>query len=239
MTTPDRQRDRGKPDGESGVAMVEFAIVFPLQLLLFLLGIQLCLIVMGKQVVNHAAFCAARAELVRGTGNAGEPLETEGEAAGEAAVIACTAIGGTATDGGTFPAIELPGWEGSSPDLDILSQRAREKLLAACDDSPNLVNVVEGAGDDTGRVVVKVRFAYELMIPLANWVIYFALDTMNPGLVHFDSLENSGSPPDQALATVIGKVPHLIIEEYGVLSANWKDPTGDPHIWTGTLDEEE
>jgi hypothetical protein len=219
--------------------MVEFAIVFPLQLLLCLLGIQLCLIIMGKQVVNHAAFCAARAELVRGTGKAGEPLETEGEAAGEAAVIACTPIGGTATDGGTFPAIELPGWGGSSPDLDILSMRAREKLLAACDDAPNLVNVVEGASDDTGRVVVKVRFAYELMIPLANWVIYFALDTMNPGLVHFDSLENSGPTPNQSVAAVIGKVPHLIIEEYGVLSANWKDPTERPHIWTGTLDEEE
>ena len=111
-------------------------------------------------------------------------------------------------------------------------------LLAACDDSPNLVNVMEGAGDDTGRVVVKVRFAYELMIPLANWVIYFALDTMNPGLVHFDSLENSGPTPDKALATVIGKVPHLIIEEYGVLSANWKSPTETPHDLVEDPDED-
>ncbi|MHC4601178.1 MAG: TadE/TadG family type IV pilus assembly protein [Planctomycetota bacterium] len=237
MTTPLPKRETEKTNGESGAAMVEFAIVFPLQLLLCLLGIQLCLIIMGKQVVNHAAFCAARAELVRGTGKAGEPLETKGEAAGEAAVIACTPIGGTATAGGVYPAIELPGWEGSAPNLDILSQRAREKLLAACDDQPNLVNVMEGASDDTGRVVVKVRFAYELMIPLANWVIYFALDTMNPGLVHFDSVENSGSAPDEALATVIGKVPHLILEEHGVVSANWKDPTEDPHIITGTIQD--
>ncbi|MHC4777484.1 MAG: TadE/TadG family type IV pilus assembly protein [Planctomycetota bacterium] len=229
MKKIDKETSQKQRDAQSGVAMVEFAIVFPLQLLIFLLGLQLCLIIVGKQVVNYAAFSAARAELVRGTGMPGEPLEEKGEAAGEAAVIACTAIGGTATNGSSFPSIELPGWEGSSPDLDILSQRAREKLQAVSGDSSRLVEVIEGASDGTGRVVVRVRFAYELMIPLANWVIYYALDGMNPGLVHFDSVENSGASPDQAIATVIGNVPHLVIQEDGVLSANWPSPTEEPH----------
>jgi hypothetical protein len=193
--------------------MVEFAIVFPVQLLVVLLGIQICLILMGKQVVNYAAFCAARAELV-------------GESAEDAAAIVCIPIGGTATSGGNYNAVYLPGWEGASPDLDILSQRAREKMGGT---SGTGVEILEGATANTGRVVVRVRFAYEMMIPLANWVIFYGLDAMNPGLVHFRSLEESGSTPNRALATVIDNVPHLIIQEDGVLAANWPDPAETPH----------
>lgn len=50
--------------GEKGQAMVEFVLVFPVQLL-FTLGImQLCLIFIGKQMTEYAAFRAARARLV-------------------------------------------------------------------------------------------------------------------------------------------------------------------------------
>jgi hypothetical protein len=192
--------------------MVEFAIVFPVQLMVFLLGVQLCLIIAGKQIVNWAAFCAARAELV-------------GESAEDAAAIACIPIGGTATAGGNYDSVDLPGWEGSKPDLDVLSMRAREKLSL----DGTGVEVVESCSDGTGRVVVRVRYAYEMMIPMANWVIFYALDGMNPGLVHFDSLENSGPVPDSSIALIVGGVPHLVIEEKGVLAANWPDPQETPH----------
>jgi len=193
--------------GETGAAMVEFAIVFPLQLLVFLLGVQLCLIIVGKQVVNWSAFCATRAEVV-------------GESAEDAAALACIPIGGVATSGGNFAPASLPGWEGSSPDLDVLSRRAREKVQ---------VEVVEPASGGTGRAVVKVRFAFEMMIPLANWVIYYGLDGINPGLVHFGSVQGSGSVPDDAVATVIGGVPHLILTEEGVLAALNPKPVQPGH----------
>ena len=187
--------------------MVEFAIAFPLQLLVFLLGLQLCLIVVGKQVVNWAAFCATRAELV-------------GENPTDAAAFACIPVGGAATDGGSFTPSSLPGWGGSSPDLDVLSQRAKEKTQ---------VEVVESATGGTGRAVVRVRFAFEMMIPLANWVIYYGLDGFNPGLVHFGSVQASGTVPSDAIATVIGGVPHLILREETILPLLDPKPSAAGH----------
>jgi hypothetical protein len=189
------ERER-KTDGESGAAMVEFAIAFPLQLLLFLLGVQLCLILVGKSVVNWAAFCAARAEVV-------------GENPADAAAFACIPIGGAATAGGSFEPASLPGWEASSPDFGVLSRRAKEKTS---------VEVLEARGAGSGRVVVRVRYAFEMMIPLANWVIFYGLDGFNPGLVHFASVQGSGTVPDEGVATVVGGVPHLILQEETVLA---------------------
>jgi Flp pilus assembly protein TadG len=56
--------ERLRRDDESGAAMLEFAIVFPAQLLFTLGIIQLSLILMAEAMVNHAAFAAARAALV-------------------------------------------------------------------------------------------------------------------------------------------------------------------------------
>jgi len=50
--------------GERGQALVEYAIVFPLQLMMTLAIIQLAQIFVAKQVVEYAAFCGARAKLV-------------------------------------------------------------------------------------------------------------------------------------------------------------------------------
>jgi Flp pilus assembly protein TadG len=50
--------------GERGQALVEYAIVFPLQLMMTLAIIQLAQIFVAKQVVEYAAFCGARAMLV-------------------------------------------------------------------------------------------------------------------------------------------------------------------------------
>ncbi|GEM_PF-2264941 len=199
-------------DGESGAAMVEFALVFPVQLLVFLLGLQLCLIVMAKQLVNYAAFCAARAYIVR------EPEE-------DAAAIALTPIGGLATDGKTYPSVDFPGWAGSGePNLDVLSQRAREKV-----DVEVLESMETYGQTEEGRVVVEVRFAYEMMIPLANWVIYYGLDAIHPGLVHFMPLSECGSYekrtmesdedsiPEDAIGVLVGDVPHIVLTEKGVM----------------------
>ncbi len=68
---------------ERGAAMVEFALVFPLQLL-FTLGImQLALLYIGHMVVHYAAFQAARAAINTDS----DAFKTE-----RAAEIACQAI---------------------------------------------------------------------------------------------------------------------------------------------------
>jgi Flp pilus assembly protein TadG len=50
--------------GARGQALVEYAIVFPLQLMMTLAIIQLAQIFVAKQVLEYAAFCGARATLV-------------------------------------------------------------------------------------------------------------------------------------------------------------------------------
>jgi len=50
---------------QEGQTLVEFAIAFPIQILITLGIMQLAMIFVAKQVVNYAAFIAARAELVK------------------------------------------------------------------------------------------------------------------------------------------------------------------------------
>ncbi|NNL41845.1 MAG: pilus assembly protein, partial [Desulfobacterales bacterium] len=45
---------------ENGQAMVEFAVVFPVVFLLCLVIMQTFLLLSARQVVNYAAYCAAR-----------------------------------------------------------------------------------------------------------------------------------------------------------------------------------
>ena len=59
-----RRRPVRTARGERGQAIVEYAIVFPIQILLTLCMIQLAYLFVAKQVVSYAAFCAARAALV-------------------------------------------------------------------------------------------------------------------------------------------------------------------------------
>ena len=48
----------------NGQALVEFALVFPLQLLIVLFILQMSLIQVGRAVVSYAAYCAAHAEML-------------------------------------------------------------------------------------------------------------------------------------------------------------------------------
>ena len=50
--------------GEQGVAILEFALVFPILLLLGLLMAQASLLMVGNVCVHYAAFCSARAAIV-------------------------------------------------------------------------------------------------------------------------------------------------------------------------------
>ncbi len=58
------QRNRRTVDPEGGVAMLEFAMVFPIGLMLSLLMVQSSLLMVGNHCVNYAAYCAARSAIV-------------------------------------------------------------------------------------------------------------------------------------------------------------------------------
>ena len=58
------QRNRRTANGQSGVAMLEFAMVLPIGLILVLLMIQSSLLMVGNLCVNYAAYCAARSAIV-------------------------------------------------------------------------------------------------------------------------------------------------------------------------------
>ncbi|MBI4576294.1 MAG: pilus assembly protein [Planctomycetes bacterium] len=81
--------------GEAGYAMAEFAIVFPVQIFITLAVMQLCLIYAGHEVVQYAAFAAARARMV-------------GEDPLRAAKVVTSAVAGTTGPQGV--AVDVPGW---------------------------------------------------------------------------------------------------------------------------------
>jgi len=64
LPAPQRAAEKAGPRGQRGVTMVEFAIVSPLALLLVLGIVQLGLMFVAKDIVNEAAFVAARAGAV-------------------------------------------------------------------------------------------------------------------------------------------------------------------------------
>ena len=88
--------------GERGQALVEYAIVFPIQLMMTLAIIQLAQIFVAKQVVEYAAFCGARANLV------GLP-ETDVQ---RAAFIPLSGICAGDTVKDSANGLQLPGWGG-------------------------------------------------------------------------------------------------------------------------------
>ena len=102
FTTPRAQRAAGQ-------VIVEYAIVFPLQLMLTLAVIQLAHIFIAKQILEYGAYCAARSALVADTSTAA----LEREALWEARLAAAIPISRIAGDSGfqnSDELITIPGW---------------------------------------------------------------------------------------------------------------------------------
>jgi hypothetical protein len=131
---------------DRGQAIAEFAIAFPLQLFVTLGIIQLGIIYCSKQVVEYAAFAAARAEVV-------------GEDGGRAAQIVCSPITGGTPPAAPWEAVEVdvPGW-GRLPDSDLAAAKTH-------------VDVVNPAGDGDGVVRVTVTHDLELVVPFIGQLI--------------------------------------------------------------------
>jgi len=126
---------------ESGQAIAEFAIVFPILILLVLGIIQFSLMYVARGVVEYAAYAAARAELVN-------------EDPQRAAAFVCSSIAGPSYDAASGEAITVPGW-GELP---------RSKSSS----SKTSVDVLDAAGNGSGEVTVEVTHLYELVIPVVS-----------------------------------------------------------------------
>ncbi|MDP6506592.1 MAG: pilus assembly protein, partial [Planctomycetota bacterium] len=94
-------------EGERGQAMVEFAIVFPIQLFLTLAMMQLAHFMIAKLVVNHAAYASARAALVirEGVDSDGNDWQVRAsDAVNRAAITICSPITGASPPPADLPA---------------------------------------------------------------------------------------------------------------------------------------
>ena len=168
-----------------GQALAEFAVVFPVQLLVTLGIVQLALVLVARDVVEYAAHAAARSELV-------------GEDPHRAASIICTPVVGTslgrrevryepalpapASDGvvrvGT--SIDFPEWKGPMPPADaIVLDGATDIVLPGWGRLEysryslvkTFVNVIHDVRDNAfDYVEVQVLHEYELPIPMVNWI---------------------------------------------------------------------
>jgi len=143
-----------KHESEKGQAIAEFAIVFPVLLLVVLGIIQISLMFVARAVVEYSAFAAARAELV-------------GENPERAAAMICSAISGPSYAQGTGRPITVPGW-GVLPRSESASLKTTVKVLDPIDDG-------------NGQVVVEVTHLYELAIPVASLLFKPLTSPLQPG----------------------------------------------------------
>jgi hypothetical protein len=145
---------------ERGQALVEYAIIFPLQLLLTLTIIQLAHIFVAKQVLEYAAFCGARAKLV---GLADDDAKTAG-------MIPLSRITGlTVLPGTVLPSqpVYIPGWN------PIAGPGAGTNLTGFQEAWYKTRNWTAGPDTDNGTPIVRCdinEYDYELSVPMGNFV---------------------------------------------------------------------
>lgn len=141
---PDTLNGRGPRARESGQAVAEFALAFPLLLLIVLGVIQISLMFVARAVVEYAAFAAARAEIV-------------GEDPQRAAEMVCSCIAGPSYTQGTGKTFSVPGWG-------VLPRSESSSIKTS-------VKVIDPVGDGNGQVTVEVTHRYELVVPVVGLIL--------------------------------------------------------------------
>lgn len=130
--------------GESGVIMVEYALMIPFLLFLTFGILQMAMVFVADAVMEYAAFSAARAEMVKDVNNHGDSdLNSDPQTA---ASLVCSLISfGRASSAAP---VRIPGW-GRLPGSDYAFENTE-------------VNIVD-IDDYTFEAVVS--FEYELLFP--------------------------------------------------------------------------
>lgn len=134
---------------ENGQALVEFAVAFPVQLILTFGILQLAFLYSAHQVVHLASFKAARAALVY------EDAGLAQQKADFAAAAICSGITGTSGYAGTAD-YDYPGW-GKLNNSGVSREKTRVKIL-------------KGYYDIEDYVEVEVQHDYELAFPFVNYL---------------------------------------------------------------------
>lgn len=111
--------------GWRGQALVEYAIVFPIQLMITLAIIQLAQIFVAQQVLEYAAFCGARAKLV----GLSDPE------AQRAAWIPLSGVCASSAEDTTANGVTLPGW-GSRTMSAALYNQLQQSIAAESNSLP-------------------------------------------------------------------------------------------------------
>jgi Flp pilus assembly protein TadG len=153
---------------ENGQAMVEFVVVFPVVFLLCLVIMQTFLLLSARQVVNYAAYCAARSAIVF-LPDGGNSVAKE--KAKRAAIIACWSISPMKNFGSAETFIKpiedmVEGATGINFDL------ARRYNMARSNVSVNLKPAKLNAKTPHQDVTAEVTYNYVMGIPIANRIFY-------------------------------------------------------------------
>lgn len=162
-------------NGARGQALVEFALVFPLQLVIVLFILQLALIQVGRAVVGYAAYCAAHAEIL-------------GQDPREAAAIALIPLGDPNSTAAAPDARgdSLPGW-GVQPKWNDVRGKVNVYRLYS-DDSLILNRVtLQQTVPEEGRihrveqhnVAVEVEFPLKLLLPFGFFEAFMPARQLN------------------------------------------------------------
>lgn len=139
---------------ERGQAIVEYALVFPLQLMLTLGVIQLAHLFVAKQVLEYGAYCGARAKMI-GLSDA------DARTAALIPISKITGVSGVAAPDDSN--IVLPGW-GKLPK----GGAAREKTKREDGSDGIVFNTRTDAG--TEIIECEIYHNYELSVPVGNLV---------------------------------------------------------------------
>lgn len=206
------ETNRRLTDPEGGQAVVEFIIVFPLWLLMTLGIMQMGLMYGARQVVHYAAFCAARAELVKGDTDEDEPDPSK------AATIACIPVMGRTFYGG----ITMPSFKGKYSDMNstldyILECFMRQLLLGS--------KVETTTSADKRKITSEVKLDFELQIPIVNriFVTWYSLGvggmTEGGGITDYLQMDLT----NYIKTMLYGNNPHCVIKEKTAISRPWAD----------------
>ncbi len=154
---------------ENGQAMVEFAVVFPVVFLLCLIIMQAFLLLSARQVVNYAAYCAARSAIVffPDSGHAEAKKKAK-----RAAIIACWSISPMKGFGGSTEKFIKPIEDMVEGATGINFDLARRYYMARSNVSVNVKPATLDAKTPHQDITAEVTYDYVMGIPLANRLFY-------------------------------------------------------------------
>ncbi|MBW2562999.1 MAG: pilus assembly protein, partial [Deltaproteobacteria bacterium] len=153
---------------ENGQAMVEFVVVFPVVFLLCLVIMQTFLLLSARQVVNYAAYCAARSAIVffPEGGNAAAKKKAK-----RAAIIACWSISPMKGFGSAETFIK-PIEDMVENATGINFELARRYNMARSNVSVKLKPAKLNVKTPHQDVTAEVTYDYVMGIPIVNRIFY-------------------------------------------------------------------